>query len=202
MIFGTTYAFAAAVQPGPLQTYIISQTMKKGWRSTIPAAFAPVLSDLPIVAVVLLLLRTMPSGYIAFLRIIGGVFLIYLAYRAFRSWRKFETDLTSEDRPGQQTLFGAVLVNLLNPNPYLGWSLVLGPLVIEGWKVNPLNGISLIVSFYLTMTVTLAGIIGLSGFAGRLGPNVRKSLIGISSVVLFIFGIYQLYLGGRSIFGY
>ena len=202
MIFGTTYAFAAAVQPGPLQTYIISQTMKKGWRSTIPAAFAPVLSDLPIVAVVLLLLRTMPYGFIAFLRIIGGVFLIYLAYRAFRSWQKFENDQASEDNSGQQTLFGAVVVNLLNPNPYLGWSLVLGPLVIEGWKVNPMNGISLIVSFYLTMTVTLAGIIGLFGVAGRLGPNVRRSLIGISSVVLFLFGIFQLYLGSRLVLDY
>ena len=31
LIFGITYAFAAAVQPGPFQTYIISQTLNRGW---------------------------------------------------------------------------------------------------------------------------------------------------------------------------
>ena len=38
LILGMTYAFAAAVQPGPLQTYLISQTLSHGWRRTLPAA--------------------------------------------------------------------------------------------------------------------------------------------------------------------
>ena len=53
MILGITFAFAAAVQPGPLQTYIVSQTLTKGWKRTLPAMFAPVLSDGPIIILVL-----------------------------------------------------------------------------------------------------------------------------------------------------
>ena len=52
LILGISFAFAAAVQPGPLQTYIISQTLKNGWRSTLPASFAPLLSDGPILILV------------------------------------------------------------------------------------------------------------------------------------------------------
>jgi threonine/homoserine/homoserine lactone efflux protein len=47
---GIGYGFAAAAQPGPFQTYLISQTLIKGWKPTLPAAFAPFLSDGPIIA--------------------------------------------------------------------------------------------------------------------------------------------------------
>ncbi|MBC2704639.1 LysE family transporter [Desulfobacula sp.] len=199
LIFGITYAFAAAVQPGPLQTYIISQTLKKGWRSTLPAAFAPVISDIPILILILFLLSTMPANFIIILRIAGGLFLLYLAFKAFQSWQQFEADKTAIDESGRQTLFNAVFVNLLNPNPYLGWSLIMGPLFLEGWKIAPANGIALIASFYLTMILTLAGIIILFGFARKLGPQVSKVLIGLSSFVLLAFGIYQLWLGIISV---
>ena len=194
-IFGITYAFAAAVQPGPLQTYIISQTLKKGWRSTLPAAFAPVISDIPILILVLFLLSTMPDSFIVILRIGGGLFLLYLGFRAFKSWQGFDADQTISNESGQQTLFNAVFVNILNPAPYLGWSLIMGPLFLEGWRVAPINGIAMIIGFYLTMILTLAGIIILFGCARKLGPKVSKLLIGLSSIVLFVFGIYQLWLG-------
>jgi threonine/homoserine/homoserine lactone efflux protein len=195
LIFGITYAFAAAVQPGPLLTYIISQTLKKGWRSTLPASFAPVISDIPILILILFLLSTMPDSFIFILRIGGGLFLLYLGFRAFQSWKEFDADRTILNESGKQTLFNAVFVNLLNPAPYLGWSLILGPIFLEGWKQAPINGIALIIGFYLTMILTLAGIIVLFGFARKLGPKVSKILIGFSSIVLVAFGIYQLWLG-------
>jgi len=195
LIFGITYAFAAAVQPGPLQTYIISQTLKKGWRPTLPAAFAPVISDIPILTLVLFLLSTMPDSFIVILRIGGGLFLLYLGFRAFKSWKEFDEDQTISNESGQQTLFNAVFVNILNPAPYLGWSLIMGPLFLEGWRLAPINGIAMIIGFYLTMILTLAGIVILFGFARKFGPKVSKLLIGLSSIVLFVFGIYQLWLG-------
>lgn len=195
LFFGITYAFAAAVQPGPLQTYIISQTLKKGWRSTLPAAFAPVISDAPILLLVLFLLSTVPDNFIVILRIGGGMFLLYLGINAFNSWRKYDSDKRVSNDSSQQTLLKAVVVNLLNPAPYLGWSLIMGPLFLEGWKVAPVNGFALIIGFYLTMIITLAGIIILFAFAQKLGPKVSKILLGLSAIVLFAFGIYQLSVG-------
>lgn len=195
LIFGITYAFAAAVQPGPLQTYIISQTLKRGWRSTLPAAFAPVISDGPILLLVLFLLSTVPDNFIFILRIGGGLFLLYLGINAYNSWKKYATDKIISNGSSQQTLIKAVVVNLLNPAPYLGWSLILGPLFFEGWKIAPINGIALIFSFYMTMIITLAGIIILFAFAQKLGPQVSKILLGLSAIVLFSFGIYQLWVG-------
>jgi threonine/homoserine/homoserine lactone efflux protein len=195
LILGITYAFAAAVQPGPFQTFIISQTLKKGWRSTLPAAVAPVISDGPILLVVLFLLNTVPANFIVILRIGGGLFLLYLGINAFNSWKKYDLEKSIPTDSNHRTLLNAVVVNLLNPAPYLGWSLIMGPLFLEGWRIAPVNGIALIIGFYLTMIITLVGIIILFAFARKLGPNVCKILLGFSSLALFAFGIYQLWLG-------
>ncbi|MBK7455571.1 MAG: hypothetical protein IPJ46_18150 [Anaerolineales bacterium] len=42
---GIGYGLAAASQPGPFQTYLISQTLTRGWKRTLPAALAPLVSD-------------------------------------------------------------------------------------------------------------------------------------------------------------
>ncbi|NOQ28376.1 MAG: LysE family transporter [Bacteroidales bacterium] len=195
LIFGITYAFAAGVQPGPLQTYIISQSLKKGWRSTLPAAFAPVISDMPIVILILFLLNSVPDNFIILLRFGGGLFLLYLGYKAYKSWKEFDANDTTTKESGKQTLFSAVIVNILNPNPYLGWSLIMGPMFLEGWRIDPTNGIALLIGFYVTIIITLAATIILFTFARKFGPKVSKTLLGLSSLFLFAFGIYQLWIG-------
>ena len=195
LIFGITYAFAAGVQPGPLQTYIISQTIKKGWRSTLPAALAPIISDLPIVLLILFLLNSVPDYFIVVLRIIGGLFLLFLGYKAFKSWKEYNTENAIAKESGKQTLLSAAFVNILNPNPYLGWSLIMGPMFLEGWRSNPANGIALLIGFYVTIIITLAATIILFAFARKFGPKVSKVLLGLSSFVLFAFGVYQLWIG-------
>ena len=71
----------------------------------------------------------------------------------------------------------------------------MGPLFLDGWRIAPINGIALIIGFYITIIITLVGIIILFAFARKLGPQVSKILVGVSSIVLFAFGIYQLWLG-------
>jgi len=200
LIFGISYAFAAAIQPGPLQTYFISQTLKNGWRKTILAAFAPVLSDLPIVILILFLLSSVPENFIIIIRFTGGLFLIYLAYKAYRSWKEYNPKQNAEKKSGKLTLFSAVLINIFNPNPYLGWSLIMGPIFLEGWKIAPVNGISLIIGFYITLVITMAGIIILFALARKLGPQIIKILLGVSTLVLLLFGIYQLWIGTSQLF--
>ena len=195
LVLGITFAFAAAVQPGPLQTYIISQTLKNGWRHTLPASFAPLISDGPILLLVLFLLSTIPENVINILRFGGGIFLFYLGYQTFRSWKEYDEAKTVSGGSGKQTLFKAVFVNLFNPAPYLGWSLIMGPLLLEGWAIAPVNGLALIFGFYITMILTIAGIIFLFSFARKLGPKVTRSMLGLSSIVLILFGIYQFHAG-------
>ncbi len=198
LILGMTFAFAAAVQPGPFLTFLISRTLTNGWLRTIPAAFAPLLSDGPIILLVLVFLSRMPGWLVQALQIGGGVFLLYLAFGAYRNWRNYKREETNEIESTQKTVFKAAMVNLLNPAPYLGWSLVMGPLLIRGWREAPRNGIALLVGFYSVLIFVTLGIMLLFSAAGKIGPRISRGLVGISAMALTIFGLYEIWSGIRT----
>jgi threonine/homoserine/homoserine lactone efflux protein len=194
---GIGYGFAAAVQPGPLQTYLISQALTKGWQKGLPAAFAPLISDGPILALCLLVLSQVPPWLQRFLYIAGGLFVLYLAYGTYQSWKRFDSHLAVGKESGQ-SLFKAALTNLLAPGAYLFWTLVTGPILIRGWREAPFKGIGFLLGFYVTMILSLAAIIILFGSARQLGPRVNRALLGISGIALLFFGLYQLWLGAKA----
>lgn len=195
IIQGIGYGFAAAVQPGPFQTYLISQTLMKGWKRVLPAALAPLISDGPIIALCLLTLSQVPYWMERFLYIAGGCFVLYLARGAYKTWKNFEPGLPSNEIGVEQNMFKAALINILNPGPYLYWTLVTGPILLAGWRGSPSDGAGFLIGFYLTMTLTLSLLILLFGSARQLGPSVNRALLGISALALLCFGIYQLWLG-------
>lgn len=195
LLAGAGFAFAAAVQPGPFQTYLLSEALTRGWRRTLPAAFAPVLSDAPIVAIALLVLVRVPGELVRFLHLAGAAFLFYLAWGAWKTWRQNAPAAEPEAGGDRRTLLKATLVNFLNPNPWLGWTLVLGPLFLTGYREAPARGIALIVSFYVTMVVCLIGLITLFATARKLDPRMQRIFQGVSVLALVAFGFYQLWLG-------
>jgi threonine/homoserine/homoserine lactone efflux protein len=195
LIPGITYGFAAAVTPGPLCMYLISQSVTVGWRRALPAAFSPLVSDGPVALLVLGILSQAPSRFVQYLRLLGGIFILYLAFAAWRSWRTFDSVDTGSVQSRSNSLWKAAVVNWLNPNLYLGWSIILGPIVLSGWGKSPATGIGLISAFYVTMIGTMIGMIILFAAARTLGPKVRKALIGLSSIGLGYLGVYQLWIG-------
>ncbi len=181
LIQGAAYGFAAAVQPGPLATYLVAETLKSGWRRTLPAIFAPLISDGPIAVVMLLLLSRTPVRVLQLLSIPGGLYVLYLALGAWRTWRTYDARGPADDARGDRTLLKAALVNFLNPNCYLGWSLVLGPMLLRGWREAPANGVAVVASFYVTMIAAMAGMVMLSHGARSFGHRVNRALIGASA---------------------
>jgi len=195
LILGAGFAFAAAMQPGPTQSYLLTATMSRGWRRTLPAAFAPLLSDAPIFVVAVFFLSRVPPAFVRFLHLGGAAFLFYLAYGAFRTWQSLDPRKMPDTTDGQSTLVQAALVNFLNPNPWLGWSLVMGPLFLAAYRQTPAHGVALVAGFYGVMVLSLAGIISLFAYARSLGPRVIKGSMLLSVATLTGFAFYQLWMG-------
>jgi len=194
-IQGLTLGFAAGAQPGPFQTYLITQTLSQGWRRAWVAAFAPLVSDGPIVALALLVLSQVPDWFQRVLQIVGGLFVLYLAWGAFNAWRTFKPDEEPAPRNGPQSLLRAAMMNALSPGPYLFWSLVIGPLIVSTWRENPANALSIVLAFYLAMIGLNLGVVLLFGQAARFGNQVRKVMLALSVLMLAGFGLYQLWQG-------
>ena len=191
LLEGIGFGFVAASQPGPFQTYLISQSISRGWRRTLPSALAPLLSDGPIIALCLLVLSQVPVWMEQVLYGVSGVFILYLAWGALRAWRAPPAPELLQVQAGRP-MGKAVLMNMLSPGPYIFWTLVTGPILVAGWRASPAYGLSFIVGFYLTLVGGLATIVLVFGLAARFGEGIKHAMLGVSAWALLVFGLYQL----------
>ena len=192
LLIGAGFAFAAAIQPGPLQAFLLNSVAQRGWRRTLPAALSPLLSDWPIVLTTLLILTRLPETVNRVLQAAGGVLLLYLAWTSYREWRQPIAVESNDNSPAPRTLLQAAGVNLLNPNPWLGWSLVMGPAFMSALHQGVGNAAALLIAFYTTMVCMLALTILLFGTTGFLSPRIRHTLILVSAITLALLGVYRL----------
>jgi threonine/homoserine/homoserine lactone efflux protein len=195
LLSGISLALTAVASPGPFQAYLISQTLKNGWRQTLIASLSPLISDGPIILLTLLVLTRVPEIFLRGIQIVGGALLLYFAWRTWRAYQGFDSSSLLNREPGSQNLKEAALVNALSPGPWIFWSLIAGPILLEGWRISPWFGFAFLFGFYATMVLGLATFILILGTARELGSKFTHMLLGVSTVILLFFGLYQIYTG-------
>jgi len=201
ILIGISYALSAALQPGPLQAFFLAKVTQDGWKRTLPAAAAPLISDGPIALVAILFLNFLPDSFRDYLGLAGGILLLIFAWTAFQNWRQDRSPEEESTNSTPKSVLQAALINLINPNPYLGWSLVMGPAVLSAWADGPGLAVSLLVAFYITMISTSMVIIYLMGQALLFGEGARRSLSLISALLLVGLGLYFIYQAGGNLMG-
>ena len=192
---GAALALSSVILPGPFQAYLFSRALRSGWKHTLPAALAPLFTDGPILALVLLILTHTSNWFLESLRIAGGLFILYIARKSFLALNKPVT-FTVRDSGGNSLLNG-IAINGLNPNPYIFWSVVGGPLVLTGWRESHWAGSAFLIGFYGVMVLSTGVLILLFAGAGRLDAKITRILNLFALGVLSAFGLYQI---GRGIF--
>ncbi len=150
MLLGITLGFAAGISPGPMLALVITRSVERGFASGLRVAIAPLFSDLPIVLASVLLATTLPERMLQLLGIAGGLFLVFLGIEQIVRSRRAGLAQPGSQRAAED-LTQAVLVNLLNPHPWLFWFTVGGPIVVGAWALSPWNGTSFLASFYLLL---------------------------------------------------
>jgi threonine/homoserine/homoserine lactone efflux protein len=195
LILGAT----AAAQPGPFQAFLLSLIARGGWRRALPTAFAPLISDGPMLILVLFVLARLPPGFLSVLQAAGGLFLLWLAWGAWRSSRRGATgnggEIVLVMGDAKTNVLKAALMNFLSPSPYLFWATVAGPILLAAWRESPLWGGAFLLSFYVALVGGMILFILVFAGAGRVEPRVNRALGIISAVALFAFGLYQLFSG-------
>lgn len=187
--------FSAGVTPGPLQAVFLSYAIKGGWKKALPAAFAPLLTDGPVILLVLVVLNSLPQAFLRVLQLGGAVFILYLAWESFQAYHQYEDFKVAEDTQGFRTLLKAATVNLLAPGPWLFWSLINGPNLLETWSVSPWWGGAYLVSFYGVFILSNIALILLFSTLRQMGERIRRGLLLLSAVILLGFAVYQGWQG-------
>ncbi|MFC1883183.1 LysE family translocator [Thermodesulfobacteriota bacterium] len=195
LTMGTLLGLSAGFAPGPLLTLVISETLNYGMRAGIKVALAPILTDLPIIVLTLAILAKL-SGFEMVLGIIsflGAVFVLYMGYESFRTKGM---DISPE-APVSHSFKKGIVVNFLNPHPYLFWFSVGTPLMLKAMDESFLSATAFIICFYVFLVgskIVLAVIIGKSRafLKGRIYIFIMR-LLGLAlfafAVVLFRDGL-------------
>jgi threonine/homoserine/homoserine lactone efflux protein len=146
---GLSMGLSAGISPGPLLALVITASLRSGSVGGFWVALAPLITDLPIITLSVVLVRYLPPVALRWLGVVGGVVVIWMGIETIRSARKatLSTGARAQANP-QQELWRGVLVNVLNPHPYLFWATVGGPALVSGWRVSPWYALGFIVPFY------------------------------------------------------
>lgn len=188
LLLGLSLGFAAGVSPGPMLALVIARSMEKGFASGLRVAIAPLFSDLPIVLSAVLLATALPPRLLQALGIGGGLFLIFLGVQEIVRARRATLSHPGEKRT--EDLTQAILVNLLNPHPWVFWFSVGGPLVVRAWALSPIDGSSFLVSFYALLVgskIMLAWLVARS--RNRLRSEWYRWIVQTCGVMLIVVGI-------------
>ena len=195
---GAALGLSAAATPGSLQTLLISETLLGGFKRGARITLAPLITDAPIIVAVLLILNQVPPVVLRVLSIAGGLFVLYLAWSLLRQWRQgtqVKVNVEGAQPIGWQGLWRASIVNWLNPNPYIFWTLVGGPTLIAALNQSLAYGVAFLVGMYGVFIGSMLIIAAVFHFARNLGPRVVRGLLLISIVVLAVFGMMLLVRG-------
>jgi threonine/homoserine/homoserine lactone efflux protein len=152
-------------------------------------------SDGPIVAVTLLAVAGMPQGFLRGLEVAGGVFLVWLAWGAFRTAGDTNVQSSRRSEGVGGSLLRAAVVNAAGPGPWIFWSTVCGPILIEAWRSAPASGIAFLLGFYVLLVGGKAALVVAFGLAGRIGPRTARGLGLASAVLMAGMGALQLWRG-------
>lgn len=160
----------SGIAPGPMLILIISETLRHGTRAGAKVASTPLLTDLPVV---------LSSGFLftqisemnfllGVISLLGFVFLLYLGSKNFRIANVEIPDYN----PPPLLLKEIIVANLLNPNPYLFWFTVGGPLMVRSFQQTLSLGAVFLFSFYF-------GLIGVKFMLAIAAEKSRNFLQGI-----------------------
>ena len=181
---------SAGISPGPLFALIVSDTLRFGKKAGIKIAIAPLITDSPIILMIWMLSAYVPdinkiSGIIS---IIGGIYLLYLGYESFMDVPESTGPVTNSN-----SLRKGILVNLLNPNPYLFWFSVWMPMLIKSSAISGFFPILFLAIFYFLLISTKILLVIL---VNRIDGLIKSKFY---LIIIHVFGILLIILGIRFI---
>jgi threonine/homoserine/homoserine lactone efflux protein len=191
---GAWLGLSAAATPGPLQAYLLAQSARNGASRTLPVACVPLVTDPPLIAVVLVALAQVPAGFVRALGIIGGVVVLWLGASALRAAAS-PPKPAGEGRSPPTGFARALAVNITNPNAWVWWSGAAGPILVAAWRESPLAAGAFLAGFYALLLGGNILFVLLAARLARLGPGLSRGLSAVSGGALVLFGAWQLAKG-------
>ena len=192
---GVALGIIEGIKPGPLLTMVIRESLSKGLKAGMWTAAAPIFTDGPLIIVSLFFagwMATEPS-VLLIISALGALFLAKMGLECFT------LELPNPDVKGDASgsFKRGVLTNLLNPNVYVFWFLIGGPLMASAAEQEPVAPVIYAIAFLLTIILVKASIAWIFVGGGTwLSPRKYRIVMAICGLAMIAFAVtfaYQAY---------
>jgi threonine/homoserine/homoserine lactone efflux protein len=192
LIAGLVFGLPAGVSPGPTVALIISETLTWGAKSGIKVALAPLLTDPPIIALSLIA----ASGFAHTSLMRAGIDTLGFLYIAYLVWQTFfpKGGHQGVANRAASPFWKGVILNALNPNPYIFWFTVGAPMLAQLRGQRPIdNTFAFIAGFYSAFIGSKISIAVISGLSRRpLNPHTLSRLSRVFALTMLAFAAMLL----------
>jgi len=192
---GITLGLSAGVLPGALQAYLINTTLLYGWRRGLWVILSPLIVDGPLIIIVVFILGQLPDVALQVIRFLGGLLLLWIAWSAYQQYRAGVTlggDVDESKRkeiPSPLSVLGkSCLMNLLSPGPYLFWTTVNGPLLIDALELSFLHAVAFMLAFYVTFLSMMSIVVFIFDRVGKMNDRIVRWALLFTIGLLLWFG--------------
>lgn len=146
---GLFLGIVAGISPGPLLPLVVTETLKYGRKEGIKLALAPLITDLPIILAAYFLIQNFAENnlLLGIISLLGALFLLLLAYENI--WYKPSVKNKPIQKP--RSFQKGIVVNLLNPHPYLFWILVGAPILVNASLISSFAIVLFLAGFYVML---------------------------------------------------
>jgi threonine/homoserine/homoserine lactone efflux protein len=189
VLFAVSLGLFAGLSPGPLMTLVLASTLERGFRAGVATAVAPFLTDLPVIALSLLVLRQVPAWFLDAVTVVGGLFVAYLGVQTVLRARRPPPAFEAQAASGADLRRGA-LINLLSPHPWLFWFTIGTPYMLERWAAAPWQAVAFLAVFLALLVGCKVGVAwGVARGRHLLGTVWYRATITLCGVLLVGFGL-------------
>ncbi len=187
LVLGLSLGAAAGIVPGPLFTLVVTTGLQRGFGAAARTAFAPLVSDVVVVAAALATVASLPDAAVTWLGRVGGLYLIWLGVQTVREAGAAET---GTDAGPLRDLRRGVVVNLLSPHPWLFWFAVGAPATVSAWSRSPARAVAFVGAFYLLLVGSKVVAAFLAASGRRLLTDASQArLARVGGAVITVMGV-------------
>jgi threonine/homoserine/homoserine lactone efflux protein len=164
-----------------------------------------------IVPICVLVVGALPLWFEPVLSMVGGVFVLWLGVQMVNEARHATLLQPSAPQRPRVDMQRGMMVNVLNPHPWLFWMTVGAPLLVGFWRQGVWQAVAFVAGFYLLLVgakVAVAGAVA-AAIAGAQGANAGgrtswltdgryRLMLLISAGLLLFFGLLLFLQGVRA----
>lgn len=194
---GLILGFSIAAPVGPIGVLVIRRSLKEGWVSGFVSGLGAASADMLYGGIAAFGLQAVSDFLInqqSWLRLAGGIFLIYLGIHTFRNQAIADKQIPTNRAGGLANYSSTLLLTLTNPLTILSFAAIFASIIPVDAQLSIQNSVQMVMGVFIGSSLWwLILSLGSAAFNARLTARTNRWIQWVSGAIILGFGAAALW---------